>query len=79
MNEPEELLTTLQAARRLNVWPNSILRWIKAGKLSATKTPGGQYRIAASALHQIGTARVLPGKLPDSSRTTPKATTVVEP
>ena len=38
-------LTTFQAADILSVTPDSILKWIKSGKLKARRTPGGHYRI----------------------------------
>ena len=38
-------LTTFQAADILSVTPDSILKWIKSGKLEAIRTPGGHYRI----------------------------------
>ena len=39
-------LTTFQAADILSVTPDSILKWIKSGKLNARRTPGGHYRIS---------------------------------
>lgn len=38
-------LTTGQAARICFVTPETILNWIKAGRLKAFRTVGGQYRI----------------------------------
>lgn len=40
-----EWLTPSEVARRWRVSPDSILRWIKAGKLAASKLPGGKYRV----------------------------------
>lgn len=40
-----ELLSTGQAARLCAVTPDTVLKWIKAGKLRATRTAGGHYRI----------------------------------
>ncbi len=39
-------LTTFQAADILAVTPDSILKWIKSGKLKARRTPGGHYSIS---------------------------------
>jgi excisionase family DNA binding protein len=39
-------LTTFQAADILSVTPDSILKWIKSGKLQAHRTPGGHHRIS---------------------------------
>ena len=38
-------ITTGEAAAIFNVDPDSILRWIKSGKIPAIRTPGGHYRI----------------------------------
>ena len=39
-------LTTFQVADLMSVTPDSVLKWIKSGKLEALRTPGGHYRIA---------------------------------
>jgi excisionase family DNA binding protein len=39
-------LTTFQAAEIMSVSPDAVLKWIKLGKITAYKTPGGHYRIA---------------------------------
>lgn len=38
-------LTTGEVARYCHVTPQAVLKWIKAGKLQAYSTPGGQHRI----------------------------------
>jgi excisionase family DNA binding protein len=38
-------LTTGQAARLCGVTPDTVLKWVKAGKLCASRTPGGHCRI----------------------------------
>ncbi|NQT35479.1 excisionase family DNA-binding protein [bacterium] len=40
-----EYLTTGQAATLCSVTSDAVLKWIKAGKLPANRTPGGHYRI----------------------------------
>jgi len=47
-NEPI-FLNTEEAATMLNVHPNTILRWIKSGKLPSSKI-GSQYRIPREAI-----------------------------
>lgn len=47
------LLTTGQAARLLSVTPDTVLKWIRAGKLRATQTAGGHNRIAAADVEQM--------------------------
>ena len=49
MPENATFLTTEQAARMLNVHPNTILRWIKKGKLPSSQI-GKQYRIPREAI-----------------------------
>ncbi len=44
-NNPE-LLTTGQAAKLCSVTPDTVLKWIKKGRLSATRTAGGHFRVA---------------------------------
>ena len=44
-SEAQEWLSTGQAARVCFVKPDTILKWIKRGKLKARRTPGGHYRI----------------------------------
>jgi len=46
----KEFLTTSQAARLLSVSPDTVLKWVKAGKLTANRTLGGHFRIPASEL-----------------------------
>jgi excisionase family DNA binding protein len=38
-------LTTGQAARLCSVTPDTILKWIKRGRLAGTRTAGGHYRV----------------------------------
>jgi excisionase family DNA binding protein len=40
------LLTTGQAAKLCAVTPDTVLKWIKKGRLAATRTAGGHYRVA---------------------------------
>jgi excisionase family DNA binding protein len=40
------LLTTGQAAELCAVTPDTVLKWVKKGKLPASRTAGGHYRIA---------------------------------
>lgn len=41
-----DLLTTGQAAKLCAVTPDTVLKWIKKGRLKATRTAGGHYRVA---------------------------------
>lgn len=51
MENNRQFLTTTQAAKILSVSPDTVLKWVKAGKLSAHRTLGGHYRIPHDALH----------------------------
>jgi len=44
--ENGKLLTTGQAAKLCAVTPDTVLKWIKKGRLSASRTAGGHYRVA---------------------------------
>ena len=44
----EKLLTSHQAASLLNVWPHSLHRWEREGKLKPLRTPGGHRRYKES-------------------------------
>ena len=44
--ENGSLLTTGQAAKLCAVTPDTVLKWIKKGRLPATRTAGGHYRVA---------------------------------
>lgn len=46
----KEFLTTSQAARLLSVSPDTVLKWVKAGKIKSRRTLGGHFRIPASEL-----------------------------
>jgi len=45
-SEKPDLLTTGQAAKLCAVTPDTVLKWIKKGKLNASRTAGGHYRVA---------------------------------
>lgn len=49
----QEVLTTGQAAALCSVTPDAVLKWVKAGKIPANRTPGGHYRIRRSDLPAI--------------------------
>ncbi|MHC4964991.1 MAG: helix-turn-helix domain-containing protein [Planctomycetota bacterium] len=45
-----DLLTTGQAAKLCSVTPDTVLKWIKKGRIAARRTAGGHYRIERRAL-----------------------------
>ena len=48
------LMTTGEVARLCGVTPDAVLKWIKAGKLPATRTPGGHYRVSRADCEVMG-------------------------
>jgi excisionase family DNA binding protein len=46
----KDFLTTTQAARLLSVSPDTVLKWVKAGKVKSYRTLGGHFRIPADEL-----------------------------
>ncbi len=46
----KEHLSTGEAAALCSVTPDTVLKWIRAGKIPAHRTPGGHHRIPRSAL-----------------------------
>lgn len=49
----KEYLTTTQAAKLLSVSPDTVLKWVKAGKIKSTRTLGGHFRIPVEALDKV--------------------------
>ncbi|MEJ2110568.1 MAG: excisionase family DNA-binding protein [Acidobacteriota bacterium] len=49
-------LSTGRAAKLLSVTPDTVLKWIKSGKLSAHSTTGGHYRIHPGELERLRTS-----------------------
>lgn len=50
---PHHLLTTGEAAAALSVTPDTVLKWIKSGKLPAQRTAGGHHRIEAAEVERL--------------------------
>lgn len=48
-------LTTGQAAKLCSVTPDTILKWIRKGRLQGVRTAGGHYRISRSDLEHLAT------------------------
>jgi excisionase family DNA binding protein len=51
------LLTTGQVARLCGVTPDAVLKWVKKGRLAASRTPGGHYRVCQASLESLGLIR----------------------
>ncbi|MBU8933691.1 MAG: excisionase family DNA-binding protein [candidate division Zixibacteria bacterium] len=49
-NREKDYLTTTQAAKLLSVSPDTVLKWVKAGKVKSYRTLGGHFRIPISEL-----------------------------
>ncbi len=46
-------LTTTQAAKLLSVSSDTVLKWVKAGKIESYRTPGGHCRIPSRAISKL--------------------------
>ncbi len=53
MYSDKEYLTTGEAADICAVTPNAVLKWVRAGKIPASRTPGGHHRIPRAAINKI--------------------------
>ncbi len=53
-------MTTGEVARLCGVTPDAVLKWIKAGKLPATRTPGGHYRVSRTDCSAMGLGETQP-------------------
>lgn len=56
-HEPiKDYLTTSEAAKLMAVSPDTVLKWVKAGKVESYRTLGGHFRIPAAALERLSGA-----------------------
>jgi excisionase family DNA binding protein len=53
MADENTLLTTTQAARLCSVTPDTVLKWIRSGRLPARRTAGGHHRIHVDDLDRV--------------------------
>ena len=60
MDIGKNLYSTFQAARVLGVSPDTVLKWIKAGKIPASRTLGGHYRIRRDTIGELLSERESP-------------------
>jgi excisionase family DNA binding protein len=67
----ERLITLDEVAERMRVSVPTVRRWIKAGKLPATK-PGGVYRVRGSAFEEFVEKNTGKAQAPPSSAETPE-------
>ncbi len=49
----KDFLTTSQAAKKLSVSPDTVLKWVKAGKIKAHRTLGGHFRIPIATVNGL--------------------------
>jgi excisionase family DNA binding protein len=61
------LLSTGKVAQRLSVTPDTVLKWIKSGRLPAIRTAGGHYRVSESDLHGLIGDDLGPGTSPGAN------------
>jgi len=53
MAKVKRFLTTGQAAELCSVTPDTVLKWIRSGRLAAARTAGGHHRVERSALERF--------------------------
>ena len=53
MNDQENVLSTRQAAKMLDVSLRTVQLWVESGVLKAWKTPGGHRKVALSSVEQL--------------------------
>ncbi|TET37591.1 MAG: helix-turn-helix domain-containing protein [Planctomycetota bacterium] len=51
--QDNSILTTGQVAKLCSVSPDTVLKWIKSGKIDATRTVGGHYRVQRDAIARL--------------------------
>ena len=51
-----DLLRTGEVAQICGVTPDAVLKWIKKGRLPATQTPGGHFRVSRDTVFELGLA-----------------------
>lgn len=56
----KDYFTTTEAARLLAVAPDTVLKWVKAGKVKSYRTLGGHFRIPATELDGLATTARAP-------------------
>ena len=61
--DTKDYLTTTQAARLLSVSPDTVLKWVKAGKVKSYRTLGGHFRIPASELDGLARSAGAPNQM----------------
>ena len=52
-SESRDYLSTGEAAALCSVTPDTVLKWIRSGKIKAHRTPGGHHRISRQALTSV--------------------------
>lgn len=60
LREHDPLLTPGEVAALFRVDPKTVARWVKAGRISAIRTPGGHNRFRESEVRAVLTPEVLP-------------------
>jgi excisionase family DNA binding protein len=66
--EEERLLTPQEAAPFFRVEPSTVLRWLRQGLIAGTRTPGGHWRVYASAVRRFLSDNAPGGSGPEGTR-----------
>ncbi len=62
MPDSRDLISTGEAAALCSVTPDTVLKWIRSGKIKAHRTPGGHHRISRQALDSVLDTGSKPGR-----------------
>ncbi|MBW1878690.1 MAG: helix-turn-helix domain-containing protein, partial [Deltaproteobacteria bacterium] len=65
---PADHLSTGQAANLLSVTADTVLKWIKKGKIPATRTAGGPYRVLWSVVQALREGTLEPSVEPENGQ-----------
>ena len=60
-----DYISTGEAAKRLNVHPQTVRDWIRSGSLPAVRNPGprGHYRVSETAVRNIEQGLIVPAEM----------------
>ena len=60
--DSRDLISTGEAAALCSVTPDTVLKWIRSGKIKAHRTPGGHHRISRQTLQSVLAMSGAPGR-----------------
>jgi len=64
----DRLLSTGKVAKALSVTPDTVLKWVKSGRLPAIRTAGGHYRVARREVDRLVATDTFPHAPPETKK-----------